>query len=436
MKLYPYQQEGVNFLGTRTRALLCDAPGLGKTAQAIVAAEKLEAERVLVVCPNVVKWQWEQEIQRWQEGCGSVEVCGQGREGVEEFLAGVAECSATWNVIHWSALRMLPDWFFSDRAFWDILISDEIHYACNRKAQRTEALKRIKATYKWGLGATPYRNWVDDLWSILNWLDKKQWSSYWRFFNNHLVYVDTEYGRDIMGERNMDELSDALSGIVLRRTKAEVAQWLPPLTKTLIPVELSTDQRSSYEARRTEARILLGNDTEHFILNPLQRTTLLRQATSETRALAAVELFDTLNAPAIIFTYFKDTAMQIDFALAARGHRSFAITGTTPDATRVHYLVNWRNSRSKPAALVVTLGVGGVGLSLDEADVVIFAGMSWSSVEMEQALERIHRVTSTRPKHAYYIACKNTLDEAVLWAAEEKADRRAYALAALKHITQ
>jgi len=433
--LYPYQQDGVSFLTQRTRALLCDSPGLGKTAQAIVAAEKLEAQRILVVCPNVVKWQWEQEIQRWQEGCGNVEVCGQGREGVEEFLAGVSECYATWNVIHWSALRMLPDWFFGDRASWDILIADEVHYACNRKAQRTKALKRIKARYKWGLGATPYRNWIVDLWSVLNWLDRKSWTSYWRFFKRYLVYLDGEYGQDILGERNLDELADTLSTFVLSRTKAEVAQWLPPLTKTLIPIELPPAVRELYEQRRTETSILLESGREHFILNPLQRTTLLRQSTSTTRARAAADLFDTLQQPAVIFTYFKDCAEQVHLNV---GPTSRIITGTTPEQERRQSLEHWRQLAAigAPIALIMTLGVGGVGLSLDEADVLIFAGASWSSVEMEQALERIHRVTSTRPKHAYYIAAKDTLDDTVLWAVEEKADRRAFAMEALRHIME
>ena len=434
LRPYPYQTEGVEFLSSTPSALLCDAPGLGKTMQAILAAEQRGACRILAVCPNVVKWQWAAEVHKWTQ-CSSY-VCGQGSEGVNEWLWALedVDCPAYY-IIHWSALRLLPDSFF--RIKWDVLIADEIHHACNRKAQRTKSLKRIRADYKWGLGATPYRNWIADLWSILNWLDRKSWRSYWRFYNKYMVYVETGWGRQVLGERNLDQLADALRSVVLRREKDEVAKWLPPLTRTVVPVELTREQRTEYEERRKSLRITLEDGATQFILNPLQRTTLLRQATSTARLQAACDLLDTLEGKVIAFTYFRDEAEDLTAGLAMAGREVYCIMGGMGDAIRDAQLKLFLSAPTgSDAVQVATLGVGGVGLDLDVADTAVFAGLSWSSVEMSQALERIHRVTSTRPKHAYYVVAKDTIDEVVLWAAEAKADRQAFALAAIRHIQE
>jgi SNF2 family DNA or RNA helicase len=431
VELYPYQEEGVKFLVERKRALLLDAPGLGKTAQAIRAAEALGAVRVLVVCPNVVKWQWVDEVGKWTPGRYAL-VCDQGREGAESF----AVCAPLnkYNVIHWAALRLLPDSFF--KLHWDVLIADEVHYACNKDAQRTRLLKRVKAEYKWGLTATPYRNWVCELWSILHWLDKKKWSSYWRFFNEYMVYVDTEWGRDIMGERDLDYLAAELDGTCLQRTKKEVAPWLPPLTTTYLPIGMTDEQRRSYKLVREELVV-----DDKFVLNPLQRTTELRKATCDARVAATKELLDTLVGPVIVFTNFVYSAGAAVLQFGGSTRAVYCITGRSSEKARRFALAQFRDSAMLSEdwdvpgpVLIMTLGVGGTGLDLDEADTVVFTGAAWDSVLMEQALERIHRVNSTRPKHAYYIACKGTLDEVVLWAVESKKDRRACALAAIAHV--
>lgn len=162
-ELREYQKEGVTFLTTRESALLADSVGLGKTIQAIAAAQ-IGPERRLVVCPNSLKGWWHDQISKHCPGHRIV-VCGQGRKAFPNDINW--QTFGDWTVVHWEAVRNLSTLGKLRRVTWDVIIADEAHRIKNRKTKTAKALKQLKTHQRWALTATPYANLPSDLFSIL-----------------------------------------------------------------------------------------------------------------------------------------------------------------------------------------------------------------------------------------------------------------------------
>lgn len=199
-------------------------------------------------------------------------------------------------VMHWDALIRVPD-ITDKKMTWAHVIADEVHLAKNRKALRTIELKRIVALYKTGLSGTPADDKPWDIWSILHWLYPKQYRSYWRFYENHVLYVSsgevTKYNRWIknggdyegfrekypkagpgyrvaVGVKNIPELHRNIRPFYIRRTLREVAPDMPEkiIVQPPIIVPMGKQQRKEYEQMRDKAIALIGGseDREGFQL--------------------------------------------------------------------------------------------------------------------------------------------------------------------------
>lgn len=221
--LYPYQAEGALFAVRTGRALIADDMGLGKTIQAIAAAEILArhfgVSEVLVVCPTSLKYQWQSEIMRFS-----------GREG---------ENAA--RVINGGRAQRQMDYAFDD--FCKITNYEKLKPDLDLIAQRVKnwntiaarALKRIDSSYAIVLTGTPLENKLEELVSIVQFVDQHRLGPTWKLLHEHQVKDDA--GR-VTGYTGLEKVSQTLAPVMIRRRKSEVLRQLPSRTdqNLLVPM--------------------------------------------------------------------------------------------------------------------------------------------------------------------------------------------------------
>src|SRR5262249_8448150 len=248
--LYPYQLRGALFAACRGRCILGDDMGLGKTVQTLAAAEFLArergVERVLVVAPASVKYQWEGEIRKYT--CRPAQVI----EGTTPQRRALYREPTFFRLINYEvALRDLDE-----INAWqpDLIVLDEAQRIKNWESKTTRAIKKLRSHYAIVLTGTPLENKLEELYSIVQFVDDRRLGPAFQFLHDHRVLDST--GK-LVGYRNLDRIREKLQPILLRRTRREVLSQLPARTDSTIFVELSDAQKGPYaEQQTTLARLL------------------------------------------------------------------------------------------------------------------------------------------------------------------------------------
>ena len=240
VKLYPYQMEGALFAARAGRCLIGDEMGLGKTVQAIAAAELFAqhfgVRRVLVVCPTSLKHQWKNEFERFAER--DVQVITGLRARRQQQYCEEAFCKIT----HYETLARDADLI----ANWapDLVIADEAQRIKNWNTIAARALKRIVSPYCVVLTGTPLENRLEELISIVQFVDQHRLGPTWRLLDEHQTRDDS--GR-VIGYRALDRIGQTLAPVMLRRRKAEVLTQLPERVDNRIFVPLTPEQRMHHD---------------------------------------------------------------------------------------------------------------------------------------------------------------------------------------------
>ena len=248
--LYPYQMRGAVFLACRGRCVLGDDMGLGKTVQTLAAAELLArergVERVLVVAPASVKYQWETEIKKYTGR--PVQIV----EGNAAERRALYKRPTFYRLINYEmAVRDLEE-----LNAWqpDLSSLDEAQRIKNWESKTSKAVKKLRSRYAVVLTGTPLENKLEELYSIVQFVDDRRLGPAFQFLHDHRVLDDE--GK-LLGYRNLDALREKLAPILLRRTRAEVLSQLPARTDTTVYVEMDEAQRPLYaENQATLARLL------------------------------------------------------------------------------------------------------------------------------------------------------------------------------------
>jgi SNF2 family DNA or RNA helicase len=253
--LLPYQVDGIAFVAAAGRAVLADDMGLGKTIQGIGAAEFLareaEVRKVLVVCPASLKSQWRSEIHRFCDR--DVQLIG-GRTA-ERFSQYDNSCFFT--VCNYE--QVLRDILAIERVKWDLIILDEGQRIKNWESKTAATIKSLWSRFALVLSGTPLENRLDELYSVVQFIDDRRLGPGFRFFNTHRV-VD-EKGK-VLGYKNLSQLRETLKPILLRRTRDSVALELPPRTMEILRIAPSDEQS---ELHQNHMRIVVSIVRKKFI---------------------------------------------------------------------------------------------------------------------------------------------------------------------------
>ena len=248
--LYPYQREGALFAAKAGRSLIADDMGLGKTIEAIAAVEilarRVGLERVLIISPTSLKHQWKEEISKF---------CNRSVEVVEGPLAKRARLYTSdsfykvtnYDVVH-RDLEFIGNWAP------EMIILDEAQRIKNWKTRRAQSVKKLDSKYALVLTGTPLENRLEELHSIVEFVDRFHLGPMFRFLAEH-QHVD-ESGR-VIGYHNLSQIAKTLKPILVRRTRNEVLKDLPERLEKNYFVPMTAEQMKHHEENReTVARIV------------------------------------------------------------------------------------------------------------------------------------------------------------------------------------
>ena len=238
-KLLPYQERGAIFAACRGRVVLADDMGLGKTVQALAAAELLRRragiQRVLVVAPASVKYQWKTEIEKFS---------GLPAQVIDGLLPRRKELYAAPRFYNLSSYELvLKDVRYMHELAPDLIILDEAQRIRNWTTATARTIKQLKSRYAFVLTGTPLENKLEELFSVVEFIDGRRLGPAFRFLHEHRM--EDEKGH-LIGYRGLDRIHEQLAPVLLRRTRQEVLKDLPRRTDQILHVPLTTQQAEPY----------------------------------------------------------------------------------------------------------------------------------------------------------------------------------------------
>jgi SNF2 family DNA or RNA helicase len=426
--LYPYQVRGALFAAFRGRCILGDDMGLGKTVQAMAAVELLARERgierILVVAPASVKYQWEGEIRKFTDR--PVQVI----EGGNQVRRAQYTQPAFYRLINYElVLRDLDE-----LNAWqpDLIILDEAQRIKNWESKTSRAVKRLRSRYALVLTGTPLENKLEELYTIVQFVDDRRLGPAFQFLHEHRVLDDK--GK-LLGYRHLDRIREKLAPILLRRTRAEVLSQLPPRTENTVFVEMTEAQRIPYaEQRYTLARLLqkkyLTEIDRRRIMGCITNLRMLCDSTylydKETSVSPKLDEFGELmhelavEGPhkIVVFSQWEMMLRQAAGVLERLKIGYTALHGGVPGKDRRALLERFRDD---PACRVfLSTDAGGTGLNLQAADTVVNLEVPWNPAVLEQRVARVHRLGQHRPVQVIHLVTRDSIEERVLKTLELK----------------
>ena len=436
--------------------LLADEPGLGKTAQALLAANVTGSYPLLVVVPNVVKVNWAREVEKWTPRRTATVVHGDG-DDIDAFADVV--------IVNYEVLDRHVAWL-SRRGFKGMVV-DEAHFIKNKESQRSKNVQALSKSIRAvtpkalmiALTGTPLINQIEDfrmIWQFLGWIDdKKPLPELMR----RLEETELDPGDPGFFRAARDAVVDM--GIV-RRKKVDVAADIPARRIADIPVEL--DGEAGRSIREAEAALVARLvERYHRVLaarpesDPAELIRLVaaaeleesRQAgASDGRSGSGDNVFTMVRkigqakaTPAadytvnlarnvgkvVFFAKHIDVMDQAEKYFAAAGLKTVSLRGDQTSKARQAAIDAFTNDPDVAVA-VCSLTAAGVGVNLQAASNVVLAELSWTNAEQTQAIDRVHRIGQELPVTAWRIIAAGTLDGRISQLIDEKAGLAARAL--------
>lgn len=437
--------------------LLADEPGLGKTAQSVIAALAADAYPMLAVVPNVVKINWAREAERWTPQRRVAVIHGDGSD-IDAF--------ADIFVLNYNILDRHLSWL-SSFGFRSMVV-DEAHFIKNLSSQRSQHVlaiaERIRQTTPGGnpllmaLTGTPLINDVEDfhaIWRFLGWVNGDQPAP-------KLVRKLEDTGLSPADREFYPAARDAVISMgIVRRRKVDVAKDLPDKRIADLPVELDDDvERSIRRAERELGRRLAARyralleardgsvhtggepdaelmrrvvmselesgDTKRGSENVFTMVRRLGQAKASLAADYTAQLARSVGK-VVFFAKHIDVMDTAEQQLAEAGLRTVSIRGDQTSKQR-QLAIDAFAQDPEVAVAVCSLTAAGVGVNLHAASNVVLAELSWTAAEQQQAIDRVHRIGQDEPVTAWRILAAHTLDTKIAELIDSKQGLAARAL--------
>ena len=431
--LFPYQRDGMLHLAFGERALLADDMGLGKTVQALAACvllRELESiKRVLVVSPASLKSEWEEQIRAATEGLSSQVVSGRREIRLDQYAAG-----AFFTLVNYE--QVMRDGDDIQRVVNpDVIILDEAQRIKNWRTKTASAVKRLRSRFAFVLTGTPLENRIDEIYSIIEYLDPKILGPLFRF--NRDYYILDDRGRP-EGYKNLDILSERIRSVMLRRRKDEVEDELPDRTLNNYFTEMTPEQRSRYDDHEYNMMRIAGR-AKHRPLTPeefkrLQMELACMRMTCDTpyildprvRDCPKLEelervLEEILEDGERKIIVFSEWVRMLDLVRERLGELDldFALhTGSVPQNRRRAEINRFK--RDPACRLFLSSESGGTGLNLQAASAVINLDLPWNPAKLEQRIARAWRKNQQRSVNVINLVSSNTIEHRMLYLLEQK----------------
>jgi hypothetical protein len=436
-ELLPYQLDGIAFAAGAGRAVLADDMGLGKTIQGIGVAELLarlaDIQRVLVVCPASLKSQWRSEIHRFCDRSCQV-VLGNSEERVDQYASDTFFTICNYE-------QVLRDHATIERVNWDLIILDEGQRIKNWESKTSRLITDLKSPFALVLSGTPLENRLEELYTVVGFIDDRRLGPAYRFFHRHRVVDDR--GR-VEGYRNLNELRENLKPVLLRRTRGNVMQELPERTTEIVRIPPTQEQHGISEEYAKRAGQIAAKKylTEMDLLRIQKFLLMARMACNSTFLVNKVEpsysskldrlaeLLDQLAAESdrklVLFSEWTTMLGLIEPIMDRVGIQYVRLDGKVPQKKRQELVHRFQNDPDCRA--IIMSNAGSTGLNLQAANTVINVDLPWNPAVLEQRIARAHRMGQEQPVQVYLLVTEDTIEERLLGTLSAKHD---LALAAL-----
>ncbi|HEX4339170.1 MAG TPA: DEAD/DEAH box helicase [Polyangiaceae bacterium] len=421
-ELRDYQLTGFRWLARLAAlelgACLADDMGLGKTVQLIaLLLHRGRTGPALVVAPTSVCENWRRELARFAPTLKVRVFIGPGREEALEKLSQRHVVLTSYALLQQDAEKL-------QGIEWATVILDEAQLIKNAESQRAKAAFGLRSAVRIAATGTPIENHVGDVFSIFHFLMPDLLGP-WSHFNRRFGASSTGESA-ASGRRALRKL---LLPFILRRTKAQVLDDLPPLTEIERTVTLGTEEAALYEAVRRAALAKLGatGTDARSRFQVLAEITRLRRlcchpklavpatTASSSKIASFLELLDELleaRHRALVFSQFVDVLALVRAELEQRAIPYQYLDGSTPPKQRTAAVDAFQAGEG--ALFLISLRAGGFGLNLTGADYVIHLDPWWNPAVEAQASDRAHRIGQTRPVTVYRLVAAGTVEERIV----------------------
>lgn len=438
-----YQLDGFQWLSKLARyqlgGILADEMGLGKTLQAIMllasqqeallATEQqngitAQAQKQLIITPASLLYNWQQELARFAPLLSVHVLDGNdlqtrehgehqdiNRQALQQFPLSWQQADiwiASYQFVR-SQQQLLQSHTFLT------IVCDEAQAFKNDYTKTSRALRQLQSSHRFALTGTPIENRLDELWSIMSLV-------------NPALFPDKNKWLDMPREK----LKAMIAPFMLRRTKQEVMQELPPKYESTLYAPLTMEQKQLYLAQLAK----LQEDTLKHLdckkkgerrIKILAGITRLRQICchpelfvdgykgESAKLQQLLQLVDEKIAAGnriLIFSQFTSMLQIIARELQWNGYSHYYLDGSTPPKQRIE-LVDQFNQGSKQIFLM-SLKAGGTGLNVTGADTVILYDLWWNPAVEQQAADRVHRIGQQLPVHIIRLVAEGTLEDRMI----------------------
>ncbi len=421
---YPFQLVGAEWLATKKHAFLADDMGLGKSCQAIRAADILGLEDILVICPANCCPNWIREFKRFSPMDRPITVIESGKDPIPAH-GGVVIISYDLAVVLATELKT---------KIWDAVILDEAHYLKERTAKRTRAIYGrgaktpgiiLNAQHVWRLSGTPAPNDAGELWAHLYFGDIKV-DNHWDFVFHFCTGFDSTYGFKISGHKNTEELKALIKPFMLRRTKAQVAPELPALRIQEVivdatPLNLDPAEQAVITEEERTLRIALaslhGGDPTQTLGSLNQSLATLRRYTAMQKLPAILDILEDelrrdRKLKLVLFGVHRVIVEDALARLAPFG--AVSLYGATPNKQRqknINSFIDDPNCR----VFIGNIDAAGTGIDgLQKASCeVCFLEQTWVPATNAQAIMRVHRNLQLHPVRVRVFMLPESTDQQV-----------------------
>ena len=432
--LYPYQIEGVRYALYKNAALIGDEMGLGKTLQAIVLGvlkkQVFGFSRILVVTLASLKDQWKREVERFTSERAEV-IGGSFRERRRQYL----EDSSLFKISNYEAVLRDEETLAAYAP--DLVILDEAQRIKNFNTKTAESIKRVPRSHSLVLTGTPLENRLEDLYSIVQFLDPDLLSPLWRFAADHYL-LSREKKDHILGYRNLNALHKKLQPLVLRRRKKEVLRDLPAQITNTYYVDLHPKQASIHRSLASQLSPLLNKkyltpmdvrriqelllcmrrvcDSTYLI----DRETQISPKLEELRNILR-ELVEQSDRKVVIFSEWTAMTYLIGKLLSDLGIPFVELSGKIPVPKRQALIDEFTNNPE--CRIFLSTDAGGTGLNLQAADCVINFEPPWNPAKVNQRIGRVNRIGQTSScVNVINLVAKDSIEERILAGLQLKTD--------------
>lgn len=427
-ELHPYQKEGVCFAVQAGRALIADEMGLGKTLQALAASEVLRKEfgiqKVLIVCPTSLKYQWKSEIEKFTDSTSHV-IEGLKHKREDQY----ADENIFYKIVGHHTVGNDLD-IINENEF-DLIILDEAQRIKNWKAKISQNIKKLKSEYAIVLTGTPLENKLEELYSVVQVINPFRLGALYRFLNNHQI-TEPETGK-VIGYRDLNKIGEILSDILIRRTKKTVLLQLPSRQDKNLFVTMTAEQRDIHNEcydmvcrlvnRWRRMGFLPEKDRQRLMINLNQMrmvcnsTFILDQQTRHDTKIAELmgileEIFGMEGEKVVIFSQWERMTRIVARELDLLGVKYENLHGGIDSKDRKTLLDNFQ--KDPECKVFLSTDAGGVGLNLQSASYLINLDIPWNPAVLEQRIARIYRIGQKKKVNIINLVAIDSIEHRML----------------------